>query len=127
MFVYKSEEYSYELVLNNDINSHGYTQWFYFRIRNKLKCKAKFVICNLIKPAYHFRNGMKVSIYSSEQKRICNRNWFKGGDSIRFYKNNFLRKAREGSNFYYSLEFSYNFDYIDDTVYFAFTEIAEHN
>jgi hypothetical protein len=58
---------------------------------------------------------MKISIYSAEQKRICN----KGGDGIHFYKNNLLRRVREEFSSYYSLEFSYSFDYIDDTVYFA--------
>lgn len=56
-------------------------------------------------------------MYSMEQKRLCNRNWFKGGECIDYYRNNLMRKNKERS--YYSLEFAYNFEYPNDSVYFA--------
>lgn len=84
----------YDLVLQNDINSHGYTQWFYFQVRNADRVRARFNICNIIKPSHHFRKGMKISAYSLEQKRQCNRNWFKAGEGIFCHRNNLLRKTR---------------------------------
>ena len=63
---------------------------------------------------------MKISVFSLEQKRQCNRNWFKAGDGIVCRKNNIVRKTRSDEHeHYYSLEFNYHFEYPNDTVYFA--------
>jgi hypothetical protein len=35
--VHKKSEAEYDLVLQNDINSKGHTQWFYFRVKNVKK------------------------------------------------------------------------------------------
>lgn len=81
----------YYLLLHNDVNSHGYTQWFYFRVRNKEPCQIRMRICNILKPPSLFKKGMKVSIFSQKQKELSNRNWFKGGEDIRCYKNDLLK------------------------------------
>jgi len=35
--VHKQSDAEYDLVLQNDINSKGHTQWFYFRVANVKK------------------------------------------------------------------------------------------
>lgn len=66
-------------------------------------------MCNLIKPLRHFVRGMRPSVYSMEQKRLCNRNWFKGGEGVEFYRNNMMRRGGGDTRSYYSLEFAYSF------------------
>jgi len=39
----------YHLVLHNDTNSRGYTQWFYFSIENHQGSTVKFHIVNLVR------------------------------------------------------------------------------
>jgi hypothetical protein len=34
--------------MQNDINTKGSTQWFYFKITNKMRMKAKFRILNFV-------------------------------------------------------------------------------
>lgn len=45
----KKEENQYQLILQNDTNTNGYNQWFYFRVSNtKKSTKVKFNIINLV-------------------------------------------------------------------------------
>jgi hypothetical protein len=45
----KKEENYYQLVLQNDTNTNGYTQWFFFRVSNTRKnTRVKFNIINLV-------------------------------------------------------------------------------
>ena len=67
----------YHLLLQNDVNTSGHTQWFFFRVSNTTKFhEARFNMLNLSKPDSLFNEGMKVLIYSeklSEEKDI---GWF---------------------------------------------------
>lgn len=57
----KIEEDEYNLLLQNDINTNGHTQWFYFRVGNTFKGKTiKFNVLNLCKPDSLYNYGMKV-------------------------------------------------------------------
>ena len=42
----------YNLLLQNDINTNGHTQWFYFKVKSRFEKKTtvKFNIINLYKP-----------------------------------------------------------------------------
>jgi hypothetical protein len=54
--------------MQNDINTMGHTQWFYFRVTNTTKNNTvKFTIINFAKPDSLFNYGMKVSIYSEKR------------------------------------------------------------
>lgn len=58
----------YNLLMQNDINTTGHTQWFFFRVQNTKKGETvKFNILNFSKPDSLFNYGMKVTMYS-EQK-----------------------------------------------------------
>ena len=61
----KVSDQEYDLVLQNDINTHGHTQWFFFRVGNtKNGSKIRFNIINLAKPDSLYNFGMKVVSYS---------------------------------------------------------------
>ena len=55
----------YELVLQNDINTRGNNQWFFFRVRNVQRNRTiRFSIVNLIKSDSLFNYGMKPTVFS---------------------------------------------------------------
>ena len=55
----------YNCLLQNDINTNGHTQWFFFQVKNTRKNNTvKFNIMNFTKPDSLFNFGMKVCIYS---------------------------------------------------------------
>ena len=57
----------YNLLMQNDINTTGHTQWFYFQVKNTRKnMSVKFNIMNYTKADSLFNYGMKVSIYSEK-------------------------------------------------------------
>ena len=64
----KVSEQEYDLLMQNDTNTLGHTQWFYFSVKNTRKgVPVKFNIMNYNKADSMFNYGMKVSVYS-EQK-----------------------------------------------------------
>lgn len=61
----KVSEQEYDLVLQNDINTNGHTQWYFFRVGNTRKGqKIRFNIINLAKPDSLYNQGMRVLSYS---------------------------------------------------------------
>ena len=61
----KVSDNEYDLVLANDINTNGHTQWFFFRVANTHKDHAvKFNILNLAKPDSLYNEGMRVLSFS---------------------------------------------------------------
>ena len=49
----------YNLMLQNDINTNGLSQWFFFRVSNTFKSQTiKYSILNLSKPDSHNNYGM---------------------------------------------------------------------
>lgn len=66
---HKACENEYNLILQNDINSKGHTQWFYFRVQNTRKNqKVKFNLLNFLKPKSLYNEGMKVLILSEKKQ-----------------------------------------------------------
>lgn len=66
--VHKQNENEYDLILQNDINSKGHTQWFFFRVANcKKGQKVKFNMLNMIKNKSLYNDGMKILFYSEKR------------------------------------------------------------
>jgi hypothetical protein len=64
----KVSDNEYDLILQNDINSKGHTQWFFFRVNNVRRgLKVKFNMLNMIKSKSLYNEGMKVLIYSAKR------------------------------------------------------------
>lgn len=73
-----SKNNEFDLVMQNDINSRGNTQWFYFKCRLP-KGTFKFNIINYTKNDSLFNTGMKVSVLSPHSK-----GWVRECDSISY-------------------------------------------
>jgi len=58
----KVSDKEYNCLLQNDINTNGHTQWFYFRVKSNFKrnTTVKFNIINLYKPKSLYQYGMRV-------------------------------------------------------------------
>ena len=58
----KVSDEEYNLILQNDINTNGHTQWFFFKVKSCFKraTTVKFNLINLYKPKSLYQYGMKV-------------------------------------------------------------------
>lgn len=105
---------AYYLLIEQDTNTHGYTNWFFFRFRNVGVGRRKFYVLNLGKNVWFFRQGMKVSIFSMKGSKVDvgegtqRERWKKGGEGINFYMTDFA-KNEERDEKYYCLYFEYDF------------------
>lgn len=119
----KMADDEYNLLLQNDINTNGHTQWFFFRVSNTFKGhKVKFNMLNLSKPDSLYNHGMKVLCFSESKKINEYTEWYRDGTDIAYYKNNFKREGKYGMDkFYYTFSFTYTFPYDKDTLYFAYS------
>jgi hypothetical protein len=82
----------YELVLQNDINTRGNNQWFFFRVRNVAKNRTiKFSIVNLIKSDSLFNYGMKPTVFSKARYEKRKIGWVREGQKISYEPNTIKR------------------------------------
>ena len=116
------EEDKYQLFLQNDTNTTGYIQWFFFRVSNTQKGrKVNFNIINMLRPICLYKKGLKIMTYSKLQAQHENIGWHRDCENIMYYTNNLYtynensKKKRSLS----SLSFDYEFKYDNDKVYFA--------
>lgn len=110
----------YNLILQNDTNTTGYIQWFFFRITNtKKNKKTVFNIVNLLRKTSLYSSGMKVWCYSEKKAEKDNIGWHRAGENVAYYANNMYVFTREKKRVLYTLSFDYEFEYDNDTVFFA--------
>ena len=89
----KVSDQEYNLLMQNDINTQGHTQWFYFRVCNTRKGHSvRFNILNYSKPDSLYNYGMRVSTYSDKKAHNENIGWFKSCTNID-YSANGIRKG----------------------------------
>lgn len=98
--------------------------------------RIQFNILNLAKPQSLYSLGMLPCIYSKKHYRETGKEWFRGGEDVKYFQNDIPRKtgnagvgnnvilmnnngAGEGLEFYFTLTFSYEFEEDEDEVYFA--------
>uniref|UniRef100_A0A8C0F432 Cytosolic carboxypeptidase 1 n=1 Tax=Bubo bubo TaxID=30461 RepID=A0A8C0F432_BUBBB len=115
----------YDLILNSDINSNHYHQWFYFEVSGmKTGTGYRFNIINCEKSNSQFNYGMQPLMYSV-QEALCSRPcWTRVGTDICYYKNHFSRSSiaaggQKGKS-YYTITFTVTFQHKDDVCYFAY-------
>lgn len=115
----KIGEQEYDLLMQNDSNTLGHTQWFYFRAKNtRANLPIKFNILNFAKPDSMFNYGMKISVYSEKKADEENIGWHRACTDVSYYKNQVRKDIWH--RYYYSLTFTYNFEHDNDTVFFAY-------
>ena len=114
------------------MNTSGNTQWFFFRVSNtKAFNTVRFSLLNHCKPDSLFNEGMKVLIYSEKHAQAKDIGWHRGGTKIAYYQNGIRKEGTKGFKSLYTLTFTYEFQYDDDNVFFAycypytFTELNE--
>ncbi|KAM7416809.1 hypothetical protein PAMA_018735 [Pampus argenteus] len=118
-------KYEYDLVLNSDINSNHYHQWFYFEVSGmRVGTSYRFNIINCEKSNSQFNYGMQVLMYSVQEAIGGRPRWVRTGNDICYYKNHFARSTiaaggQKGKS-YYTLTFSTSFSHKDDVCYFAY-------
>lgn len=118
-------KYEYDLVLNSDINSNHYHQWFYFEVSGmRVGTTYRFNIINSEKSNSQFNYGMQVLMYSVQEAISGRPRWVRTGTDICYYKNHFARSSiaaggQKGRS-YYTMTFSTSFSHKDDVCYFAY-------
>jgi murein tripeptide amidase MpaA len=86
---------------------------------------------NLCKPDSLYNEGMKVLVYSEKHAQEKDIGWHRGGTKTAYYANGIKKDGQKGFRTLYTMTFSYEFDYQDDNVYFAYcypytyTELVE--
>ena len=84
----KMGESEYDLLMQNDTNTLGHTQWFYFQVKNtRSGVPIKFNILNYSKPDSMFNYGMKVAVYSDKKAERENVGWHRACTDISYFKN----------------------------------------
>ena len=114
---------SYQLYLQNDTNTTGYIQWFFFRVSNTRKGrKVNFNIINMLRKTCLYNHGLKIMTYSTMAAQKENIGWCRDCTNTIYYANNLFvynnNNASKKRNLH-SLSFDYEFKYDNDTVYFA--------
>jgi len=112
----KLGEDEYNLILENDTNTQGNTQWYYFSVTNyKAGHTVKFSIINLLKFESLYNKGLKPLVYSTKKAQDTGKTWERTCGEVSYFKNSYS----EGEKSLYTLSFSYTFEHAEDTVYFA--------
>ena len=112
----------YELCLQNDTNTTGYIQWFFFRVSNTKKGDiVNLTLINMQRPHCLYKNGLKIMTYSKMQAKNENLGWHRDGTNFTYYKNNLFvyNENKKKKKNLFSLSFDYEFKYDNDTIYFA--------
>ncbi|KAI1239911.1 hypothetical protein IHE44_0011349 [Lamprotornis superbus] len=115
----------YDLILNSDINSNHYHQWFYFEVSGmKTGISYRFNIINCEKSNSQFNYGMQPLMYSVQEALRSRPCWTRVGTDICYYKNHFSRSSiaaggQKGKS-YYTITFTVTFQHKDDVCYFAY-------
>uniref|UniRef100_A0A671T3S2 Cytosolic carboxypeptidase 1 n=1 Tax=Sinocyclocheilus anshuiensis TaxID=1608454 RepID=A0A671T3S2_9TELE len=118
-------KFEYDLILNSDINSNHYHQWFYFEVGNmRPGVRYQFNIINCEKSNSQFNYGMQVLMYSVQGAINGSPHWVRTGSDICYYKNHFSRSSiaaggQKGKS-YFTLTFTVTFQHKDDVCYFAY-------
>lgn len=81
----------YDLVLQNDVNTIGYNQWFYFSIRNRAAKRIKIRIVNLSKSESLYKKGMKPAVFSYQRLKRDKTGWERRGEKVQYGPTNYLR------------------------------------
>ena len=111
-------EDEYELRLEYDWETKGFTQWYYFAATTYKPChRVRFSITNLMKYESLYNNGLQPLVKTASQP------WHRSGSHIAYYKNTYPRANPNHDprlpTHYYTLTFTYVFDAPGQEVRFA--------
>lgn len=116
--MYKVGKNEYDLILQNDINSKGNTQWFYFQISNiPANTKIKFNIVNMLKSDSLFNYGMQPCVHSAQAEKKMGQGWVRSGTGVKYFRNE--NKVDGSRRYYYTLTFTLVTPFENDTLKIA--------
>ena len=111
---------TYQLFLQNDTNTRGYSQWFFFKISNGKKGqKIKLNIMNFQRKKTRYSNGLKIWYFSTQKKYEKKIGWHHTTEPVEYFQNFLFNYAKGKRYYYYTLSFEYSFEYDNDEIYFA--------
>lgn len=110
----RRQEREYLLLLQEDRETKGHTQWYFFSVKCCKMGIYRFNIANLYKERSLYMEGMQPAVRSVKRGN----GWERGGTDIEYAENS-LQFPNRPNRKSYSLSFTYEFLYEDDTVYFA--------
>eukprot|EP01012_Entosiphon_sulcatum_P022026 TRINITY_DN2692_c0_g1_i1.p1 TRINITY_DN2692_c0_g1~~TRINITY_DN2692_c0_g1_i1.p1 ORF type:complete len:1037 (-),score=130.16 TRINITY_DN2692_c0_g1_i1:1003-3705(-) len=121
-------ENEYDLILNTDINSSHYAQWFYFSVENaQPEVIYQFNVINMEKPSSLFNEGQRPLIFSEKEFTKNGQGWVRVGHDIIYLRNPFQRQQRRRKRgrprdptSYYTLHFTVQFPHANDRCYLAY-------
>jgi len=82
------------LVLENDINTKGYGNWFYFSMQVKEVRKIKVNVMNMQKAFSFLGHGMRVAVFSVKSHEREGTGWRLGGYDYGYQRNELLKVHR---------------------------------
>lgn len=121
--VYKTGDYSYDLLMSNDTNSAGTKQWFYFSVKGLApNTTYRFSIANFSKKNSLFSHGMKPLAYSllkngGVSPSTATAGWIPFGEDVSYYQGSVLQENRAKN--YSVLSFLVNWQLEGDKIFFA--------
>ena len=107
-------ENEYSLLLQEDTNTAGHTQWYYFSVGNRGPGTYKFTVLNLYKPDSLYAEGMLPAVLSLRKQQVQGLGWHHAGSKVTYYESSSIPAKS-----HYALSFTYTFEYENDTVFFA--------
>ncbi|KAM5291498.1 cytosolic carboxypeptidase 4 [Glossophaga mutica] len=118
-------EFEYDLLVNTDVNSTQYQQWFNFKVGGmRAAIPYRFNIINCEKPNSQFNYGMQPTMYSVKEALLGRPTWRRTGHEICYYKNHYRGSAAVAGGAsrkcYYTLTFAVTFPHNEDVCYLAY-------
>ena len=102
----------YDLIMQNDTNTKGYNQWFYFSFQNKSSKVVRINIVNFIKKHMMFLDGVRPVAFSTKGSQEEKKGWFFAGKNL-VYQKSYITREIQGNpplfKNYYTLSFDFNF------------------
>ncbi|XP_045681075.1 cytosolic carboxypeptidase 4 isoform X2 [Phyllostomus hastatus] len=118
-------EFEYDLLVNTDVNSTQYQQWFNFQVSGmRAAVPYRFNIINCEKPNSQFNYGMQPTMYSVKEALLGRPTWKRTGYEICYYKNHYRESAAvtggASRKCFYTLTFAVTFPHNEDVCYLAY-------
>lgn len=94
------------MILHNDTNTKGYTQFFFFSVKNTKKGQLyTFYIDNMAKSSSMFKYGMQPVVFSYLAYTNTHKKWERSGLNISFSKNCLYKETQDNTSYYSTLKF----------------------
>jgi hypothetical protein len=112
----------YDLIMQNDTNTKGYSQWFFFSLQNHQERRIKLNIVNFVKKNLLFMSGVRPVGFSMKANEKKGTGWASVGEAISYGKSFITRESSNqiDSRNYYCLSFEISFENEEDLVYIAY-------